>query len=212
LNRVYYIIDEKGDEKMRMGSNWKKVEDTENNIKNALFAEPLKFKELGRKTGLSDGTLAKWLPRLEKQYKVIRTVLPDKAGVHFKLIDKDFRTAKLFITGLQEFIISSNEMQITALEKEENIKISEDPNLQRNFLLNYFRLVGEGFFYLAFNKEKFGDAYQWMMFEMIFYLEDAVETFNKITNHQVITPYISEELDKRYKTAKEYVDKTKIDI
>ncbi len=63
---------------------------------------PLRFKEIVRETGLSEPTVAKWLKRLEEKGEVGKTLLPNKDGIHYILIDRKFKETRAIIGKLIE--------------------------------------------------------------------------------------------------------------
>lgn len=102
-------------------------------IKKVLLEKgPLRFKEICRLTGISEPTVAKWLKRLEKEGEIARTILPDKSGVHYKVIDKKFYVAELFVS----WIVKSMVKELTKLEKDE-----EFMNVLKKTGKNWWELV-----------------------------------------------------------------------
>jgi len=63
---------------------------------------PLRFKEIVKETGLSEPTVAKWLKRLEEKGEIARTLLPNKKGVYYILIDRKFKETKAVMGKLIE--------------------------------------------------------------------------------------------------------------
>jgi len=111
-------------------------------IKKVLLEKgPLRFKEISRLTGISEPTVAKWLKRLEKEGEVVRTVLPDKSGVYYKLVDKKFYVAELFVS----WIVKSMVKKLTELEKDEEF-INVLKKAGRDWWELVIWLIGEALF------------------------------------------------------------------
>jgi len=83
-------------------SNSIKKLDAKTIIKEKLATGPLRFNELKRRTGLSSRTLARHLEEMEKNGEVMRTVLQDKSGVFYVLVDRKFKETKAVIGKLLE--------------------------------------------------------------------------------------------------------------
>ncbi len=82
----------------------------EDAIKKVLLEKgPLRFKEISRLTGVSEPTVAKWLRRMEKEGKIMRTVLPEKSGVYYVLIDRKFKEDMYTVRDLLKMIFKTSE-------------------------------------------------------------------------------------------------------
>ena len=76
-------------------------------ILNVLYQDKYcRFKDLREKTGLTDPTLSKWLPRLEREGIVKRVILEGKKGVYYTLSEKFKETDyyQMKALALKEFL------------------------------------------------------------------------------------------------------------
>ena len=99
---------------------------------------PLRFKDIVKETGLSEPTVAKWLKKLEEKGEIGKTLLPNKEGVYYVLLDPEFKAISIL---MGELLIRMFER---AKELSEKFKV--DPGMAISWALgeciNYIRLIG----------------------------------------------------------------------
>jgi len=67
---------------------------SEMKIIRVLSLEPLRYKELKEKTGLTDPTLSKHLKEMEEKNEIVRTTIKGKRGVYYKLTGRKYDNLK----------------------------------------------------------------------------------------------------------------------